>query len=69
MTSKKKLKPQDIKKKIHQIYDNYGMDCVDIEEDEMERLIQLYSESGDIEADLDASKKIKEILKTEDKEE
>jgi len=58
MSGKKKLKPAEIKKKIYQLYENYGVDCGDMEEDELERLIKEYSESGDIEADLELSKQI-----------
>ncbi len=68
MTAKKKPKPQEVKKKIQQIYDNYGLDLDDVDEDDMARLIDEYIQHGDIDKDLQASKKMKESSKTSEQE-
>lgn len=68
MTAKKKLKPQEVKKKIQQIYDNYGLELDDVDEDDMARLIEEYIQHGDIDKDLQASKKMKETVKSSEGE-
>lgn len=54
---------EEIRKKLEQIYDNFGLDMEDMDTEEVERIIDFYDNNkGQLEKDYKNSLKAKKIL-------